>query len=48
MPGVIGNPRSFREIEKITLREAKAKAGYANQTTSLKEKIQKILQILKD
>jgi len=47
-PGVIGNPRSFRGIEKITRREAKTKADYAGQINSLKEKIQKILEILKD
>jgi len=45
---VIGNPRSFREIEKITLREAKTKADYAGQINSLKGKIEKILEILKD
>jgi len=37
--------RGASEIEKITLREAKTKADYANQTNSLKEKI---LEILKD
>jgi len=48
MPGGRGNPETFRESARITLSESKGKEEYTSLRNSLKEKIQKILQILKD
>lgn len=48
IPGGRANPDNFREIERLTLREAKNKPEYQNQINSLKEKVRKIAEILKD
>ena len=48
LPGGRGNPDSFKELERISLKEAKNIPEYKNLINSLKKKIKKIEQILQD
>lgn len=46
-PGGRGNPETFKEIHRITLKEAKELSEYKGLVNSLKSKIEKIEKILK-
>ena len=46
LPGGRGNPDSFKEIEKITLKEAKDMPEYQDLINSLKQKIKIIEKII--
>jgi len=48
LPGGRGNPESFKEIKKITLEEAKDLPEYQDLITSLRDKCQEILEILRE
>lgn len=48
LPGGKGNPDAFREIDRITLKQAKDMPEYQDLISSLTEKIEKIQSILRD
>jgi len=48
LPGGKGNPNAFKEIERITLREAKDRPEYQELISSLRKKIEEIQDILRD
>ncbi len=48
LPGGRGNPESFKEIERITLKEATRLPEYEDLTTSLRNKCKQILVSLEE